>query len=95
MMGEFDWVEEQCEYTQWEVEYIQGVCRYFGHRTIQDYVNKLKQINNRNIERINEIPTSQKKRIQYYEDKVKMLSGRIPKIQLMANTYTESVYKKD
>ena len=51
-MNEFEWITEQCEYTDLDVKRIKQVCRYFGHKTIQDYVNKLMEIRGRHEGRL-------------------------------------------
>ena len=92
-MNEFEWIEEQCQYTEHDVKWIKDVCKYFGHRTIQSYVDKLKDINRRNKERLERTPKTDIRKITHIEYRIESLETRLPILQLMADTYPEDLYK--
>lgn len=92
---DFDWIEEQCQYTEHDVKWIKDVCKYFGHRTIQSYLDKLKTIRKMHMVKIKQIPphqTNRDIRIEYYQNKINMLDERLPMLQLMADTHPEDLY---
>ena len=96
MNSDFDWIETQCQHVDEDVKHIVRVCRYFGHKTIQSYVDKLKTIRDKHKEKIEQMHPNysrREERIEYYQGKMDALDKRIPTIQLMADTYPDETYK--
>ena len=91
-MNDLEWIKEQCEHTDLDVKRIKHVCRYFGHRTIQSYVDKLHEIKDKHRTRLINNPNYTPSRVKYYEDRIENISKNVIRLQLMADTHPENLF---
>ena len=86
-MDDFDWMEEQVGYIDAYTEHIIKMCKRFGYVTIQEYVNKLKEIRSRHMVKIGRWK-SKKQDSKYtlmYEKRVKNIDSNIRLMNLMVD----------
>jgi hypothetical protein len=97
-MNEFEWVVEQCYYTEKHLQDVIGICKALRYPTIESYVDNLRRRRRLALVKLKSLSSSTKNNIENeiicVQNTINSLNERIPMLHMMAKSHPEKLHLK-